>query len=461
MERGVATPSGEGKESGAVVVKTAGGASAQSVDATAPAAAADGEKKSTVFLYVATALLITQTSVYFLMMQYTQSVGRATGLQYHGGVAVLIQEVLKMTISFAVHAWSVGSVAGAWGDVYAMLAETPRESLLLLVPGVLYVVQNNLLYFASSVISASETQILMQLKMLTTAIFSTLLLNKRFSWAQWGALTMLACGCALVEASSMDRESEEEATEELETLETSSSSAAGGGGGGAGGASLTAAEAASTAAATASPAEPTRVVEAPAGGHGHARVLSEAAASTPAFFGVAAALTASTTSGLAGVSIERLLKSKGSMWVRNTHLAFWSVLIALVVLVSQERGRSALAGGVPTLLHGFTPYVWFTVLLGSAGGILVAVVLKYLDSIVKNFAAAASIVLCAVINVSLSTAPVDPTFVLGTLLVVVAVVVYQYAPPPPPPSAAATAADAAEKKLQQTQPQAPAIEVTK
>jgi solute carrier family 35 (UDP-sugar transporter), member A1/2/3 len=402
-------PTVDAKEA-SVVVKTAGGAEADKV--AAPAAAGGGEGKSTLFLAASTALLILQTSVYFLMMQYTQAAGRASGTPYNGGVAVLLQEVLKMLFSFGVHAWSLGSASEAWSDMVKMMVETPQDSLMLLVPGVLYVVQNNLLYFASSVISASEAQILMQLKMLTTAVFSMFLLNKRFSWAQWGALTMLACGCALVEASSMDRETTEEADAELETSASGSVPQ----------------RSEATISSTSTATTTTGTTTAAATG---ARSLAEQVAATPAILGVAAALTGATTSGLAGVSIEKLLKSKGSMWVRNTHLAFWSVLISLVLLLLRDQGRAALSGGLTTMLQGFTPAVWFTVVLGSAGGLLVALVLKYLDSIVKNMAAAASIILCATVNLFLSGEAPDPTYVLGTVLVVTAVVVYQYAPPPP------------------------------
>ena len=47
-------------------------------------------------------------------------------------------------------------------------------------------------------------------------------------------------------------------------------------------------------------------------------------------------------------------------------------------------------------LHGFTPVVWLVVALNVAGGLLVAVTIKYADNIIRGFAQAVAIIVGAV-----------------------------------------------------------------
>lgn len=58
------------------------------------------------------------------------------------------------------------------------------EILKLSVPSLIYTVQNNLLYFALSRLEAATFQVCYQTKLMTTAIFSVLFLNKKLSMLQ-------------------------------------------------------------------------------------------------------------------------------------------------------------------------------------------------------------------------------------------------------------------------------------
>lgn len=77
---------------------------------------------------------------------------------------------------------------------------------------------------------------------------------------------------------------------------------------------------------------------------------------------------------------------------------------------------------------GYTTLVWINILVQSSGGLLVAVVIKYADNILKGFATSAAIILSCVASVYLFNTQIDFLFGMGTLLVVVSVFLYSYTP---------------------------------
>ncbi len=84
-------------------------------------------------------------------------------------------------------------------------------------------------------------------------------------------------------------------------------------------------------------------------------------------------------------------------------------------------------------LHGYNEYVYLTILLAAAGGLIVAVVVKYADNILKGFATSLSILLsCGVSAVVFFDVDFNRQFVTGAMIVLLAVFGYGYSPPSPP-----------------------------
>ena len=75
------------------------------------------------------------------------------------------------------------------------------------------------------------------------------------------------------------------------------------------------------------------------------------------------------------------------LWLRNIQLGGFALPLAAVAVWSQD-GAHVRAHGV---MQGFDAVVWVVVLLNGLGGLLVAAVMKYADTIVKCFAAALAI----------------------------------------------------------------------
>ena len=69
------------------------------------------------------------------------------------------------------------------------------------IPAGLYVIQNNLQFLAVSNLPAEVYQVLIQSKIVTTAVFSVILLNKRPSGLQWLSILALSIGVAIVQLS--------------------------------------------------------------------------------------------------------------------------------------------------------------------------------------------------------------------------------------------------------------------
>ncbi|PLW05059.1 hypothetical protein PCANC_27628 [Puccinia coronata f. sp. avenae] len=79
-----------------------------------------------------------------------------------------------------------------------------QDWLCLGIPAVMFVVQNNLQYLAASNLSVPLFQMTYQLKILTTALCSVLLLKRRLKKTQWASLIILATGVAIVQLSSQE-----------------------------------------------------------------------------------------------------------------------------------------------------------------------------------------------------------------------------------------------------------------
>ena len=97
-----------------------------------------------------------------------------------------------------------------------------------------------------------------------------------------------------------------------------------------------------------------------------------------------------------------------------------SILIALITVYAKDAKAVAEQG----FLGGYSPIVWTVVTVQAAGGLIVAVVVKYADNVLKVFATSFSIVVSCVITAFLFDFRPSFRFVIGASLVVLATVMY-------------------------------------
>lgn len=140
--------------------------------------------------------------------------------------------------------------------------------------------------------------------------------------------------------------------------------------------------------------------------------------------GMAAVTSACMLSGLAGVWLERIVKSTQDVpiWVRNIQLGVISLIIGLASVQYMDGAAIARHG----FFQGYTIWTALVVLQVSAGGLLVGLIMKYADNVIKGFATSLSIVISSVISWFIPAFGFEPSlgFVAGSSLVILATILY-------------------------------------
>ena len=265
---------------------------------------------------------------------------------------------MKFWLCLGVVFYQLGSSPKALGDeIYKHVWASPNEVLKLCVPSFLYTVQNNLLYLALTNLDAATYQVLYQLKIITTAMFSASMLGRRFSSTKWASLVVLTVGVAVVQMSgSSDGHSETSGDEDRNRL-----------------------------------------------------------------VGLVAVLCAACTSGFSGVYFEKILKgSDVTLWIRNIQMGLPSVIIALATVYIEDSRKVYQKG----FFVGYSPLVFCVITVQAVGGLIVAVVVKYADNVLKVFATSFSIVLSCIISAFLFDFRPNLLFVCGAFLVILSTVMY-------------------------------------
>lgn len=143
--------------------------------------------------------------------------------------------------------------------------------------------------------------------------------------------------------------------------------------------------------------------------------------------GFSAALSACCLSGFAGIYFEKMLKGSDiSVWMRNVQLSLCSLPFGLLTCfitdntVIKEKG----------FFFGYDKFILYLILLQAGGGLIVAVVVKYADNILKGFATSLAIVISCVASVYIFNFQLTFQFSVGALFVIFSIFLYGYVPKP-------------------------------
>ncbi|KAK3823859.1 MAG: nucleotide-sugar transporter [Linnemannia elongata] len=293
---------------------------------------------------------------------------------YLASTAVFFAELIKLLACVFVLAYKTKSIPRTLYILRKDIVDQPQEILKMLVPSGLYALQNNLLYVALSNLEAATFQVTYQMKILSTAVFSVMMLNRRLTRQKWFALCLLMVGVTLVQLQNFSSEGLDGTMGD---------------------------ELGDTGMAGDLVDEETGPVQNP-------------------FIGLVAVLTSCVSSGFAGCYFEKILKgAEADMWVRNIQLGLSGALFSFLAMF-YDRQR-IFEGGI---FQGYTAMTWIVVANQALGGLLVAIVVKYADNILKGFATSLSIIISGIISVYFFDFEPSIQFQLGTLVVICSTYLY-------------------------------------
>lgn len=321
-----------------------------------------GSKTPEFLKYVSLVLLTLQNAALILIMRYVRT---REGDMFFATSAVVCSEAIKTATSLAIILYQEKRVDLWLQHLYENIIQQPIDCLKVSVPAFVYVIQNNLLYIAVSNLEAATFQVTYQLKILTTAIFSVVMLRKQLAGLQWVALVILFAGVSIVQLQEAGEKKASDPKVEQNPIK-----------------------------------------------------------------GLVAVCISCVLSGFAGVYFEKILKGTSqSVWLRNVQLGFLGVVIGIITMFVKNGAAVSEKG----MLFGFDFVVWIVVFLQSFGGLVVAVVVKYADNILKGFATSAAIVLSCVASMYFFDFQLTAQFSFGAALVMLAVYMYSKFVPQPTP----------------------------
>lgn len=139
--------------------------------------------------------------------------------------------------------------------------------------------------------------------------------------------------------------------------------------------------------------------------------------------GLLSGLLVCCMSGFASVYFEKILKgSEISIWMRNIQLSCVSIPMASITCITTDWNNIADKG----FFFGYDLFVVFLICLQASGGLIVAMVIKYADNIIKGFATSLSISIGCIFSMYFFDFVLTVEFVVGAVLVIFATFAFSY-----------------------------------
>lgn len=304
-------------------------------------------------------LLCMQNTMFTVLRRYSQGVLKENYSKYE---VLLVGEIIKMVYS----AYKISTALNAGERAVPKLRYLLRRSTKMAVLALIYGAMNILSFVSLRNISAGIFTIFAQLKILTTATCSSVMLGRSYSTTKWRALLSLMMGVLLFSEPIWNKEDNAN----------------------------------------------------PEGGN--------------VALGTAAVLIEVTLSGFASIYFEKVIKTdpeKLGIWERNYQLAFGSIPIYILFMLSEDGGQAGYFGGWSVVAVMLS-------MLGAAGGMLVALSIKHGDSILKTLATTGAIVLSATLDHFMLGGPLTPIMCIAGVQVIISICNYTFdaSPPDAPPA---------------------------
>jgi solute carrier family 35 (UDP-sugar transporter), member A1/2/3 len=309
--------------------------------------------------------LLTQNTSYtllrrYLTLQHQQSDSGAVDSKE----ILLVGEIIKLCVSVYMILTATETSSFQNSGMNKLFQIAYNSGKMFVLAGI-YLVMNILSFISLQYIGAGEFSVCAQLKILSTAGFSVIILGTTLSETKWRALALLVIGCILVAIPGLGNQSSESHSMTLDLL------------------------------------------------------------SPVVFLGYGAVLAEVILSGFASIYFEKIVKSTTevvSIWERNFQLSLYSIAIYSAMICYDQTSTSSPPLPIPFSNWSFLATI--VAVLGSLGGLLVAASLKYADSILKTLATAGAIIVSTFLGYLFLDGPFSHEVVLGSLVTVIAILNY-------------------------------------
>ncbi|KAF4595728.1 UDP-galactose transporter [Ophiocordyceps camponoti-floridani] len=353
-----------------------------------------------------------QNSALILIMHYSRMMPPSGDHRYFTSTAVLLNEVIKLAVSLTLAIYETSQTLAPSTPATILFEQIYNavfsgDGWKLALPAAFYTLQNLLQYLAVGNLDPVHFQVLYQVKILTTAVFSVFLLRRHLGLKRWISLFVLTLGVSIVSLPSSESSVDASLFHGIPDHYFPRSNHLLG-----------------QAAVADFPPTDSHLTKRSATYQGIANDLPPPDPPMNYSAGATAAVVAAVVSGLAGVYFEKILKespTQASVWIRNIQLSFYSIIAATIGGVFWQDGIGIRQHG---FFEGYNWVVWAAILLQAAGGLIASLVIRDADNIVKNFATSISIVISFIVSVWVFKFTVTASFLFGTSLVLLATYLY-------------------------------------
>ncbi|KAI6183693.1 Nucleotide Sugar TransPorter family [Aphelenchoides bicaudatus] len=300
-----------------------------------------------------------------ILVRVAHKEAEAHGHTFVGSTTVFAVEFFKIIICCIASPITNKSLKKFLVMLYQSFTVNKVETMKICLPALMFVVQNNLYFFALQHIDAALFSVTFQLRILTTVLLMMIVLNRRFTMIQWVALFLSLVGVVIVQL-----------------------------GGHSGGTHSTNPE-----------------------HHGvNPDILDK-------FLGLGAVLIMCMTTAFGSVYMEAVMKkSEADVFLQNIRLSLISLPLSIVAMFF-DSGKITNCG----FFYGWNYYVWLVIAVRAFGGIMVSVVIKRTDNVKKGFCQALALGGTAAVAISLGDSKFSYYLLAGILIVVSSVILYALA----------------------------------
>jgi len=131
----------------------------------------------------------------------------ASGDLFFSTTAIVCQEILKVLVSIVLLYLESNSFTELCNQINQQIIKNPFDSIKTGIPAFLFTIQTNLVYLAISNLDAAVFQVTFQIKILTTALFTVILLNRSLRCSQWLSLVLLCIGISIIQIQNVSSQS--------------------------------------------------------------------------------------------------------------------------------------------------------------------------------------------------------------------------------------------------------------